>query len=197
MDPETAMRRATQISDPDKLEGFLRDVFMAEASLSPVTATTLARATARRIKRMVVWDQADTTPAERLAPRPLPSAAAEPAHVVAADPHRVPHPPKAEVTRAAAPPSPSASGPSRSDIPPAPQPPFDPYGFNAVVVLTRAGKDGLMKKLGAIDKPEHLRKLAEAQHLAVDKSITAAAELRLAIVKAAEQRIANRRAAAS
>jgi hypothetical protein len=74
---------------------------------------------------------------------------------------------------------------------------FDPFAFSVVVVLTKTGKDGLMKRLAAIDRAENLKKLAEAQHLAVDPALSALPELRAAIVKAAETRIANRRAAAS
>ena len=74
---------------------------------------------------------------------------------------------------------------------------FDPFAFSAVVVMSRQGRDGLLSKLSEIGDIAHLRQLADAQHLAFDRSLTDADALREAIVKGAEQRIADRRAAAS
>lgn len=74
---------------------------------------------------------------------------------------------------------------------------FDPYAFSLVVVLTKEGRDGLMQRLASIDSAEHLRTLAKAQHVAVDASLSLPEELRLAILAGTEQRIADRRAAAS
>ncbi len=75
--------------------------------------------------------------------------------------------------------------------------PFDPYAFSAMVTLSRAGKDGLMKRLADIKSAEHLKALAEAQHLAIDRNLKKADELRKAIIAATEQRLADRKAAAS
>ena len=80
---------------------------------------------------------------------------------------------------------------------PEPEPAFDPFTFSAVVVLSRQGKSGLLKRLSAIDDIAHLKQLAEAQHIAFDRSLTDSEALREAILKGAEQRIADRRAAAS
>lgn len=77
------------------------------------------------------------------------------------------------------------------------EPAFDPFAFSAVVVLSRQGKSGLMKRLAAIDDIAHLKQLAEAQHIAFDRSLTDSEALREAILRGAEQRIADRRAAAS
>lgn len=74
---------------------------------------------------------------------------------------------------------------------------FDPFAFSVMVVLSRTGREGLLKCLDGIKSAEHLRKLAEAQHLAVPASIKKADELRRAILTATEQRLADRRAAAS
>lgn len=175
------MSRASQISDRKRIEAFFRELFRGEAGIAANAAEALAGRCARRIKRVVVWDDegvadaADvaTAAAEAATPRigvPCPPAIPEPAATTAA------HDP--------APTTPAAAA-------------FDPYAFSAVVVLTKTGKDGLLKRLAAIDRPEHLQKLAQAQHLAVDAALSSPAELRAAIVKAAEQRIANRRAAAS
>ena len=78
------------------------------------------------------------------------------------------------------------------------QPPrFDPFAFSAVSVLARKGRDALLARLGEIASAEHLREFAIAQHIAIDQTLTAADDLRLAIIKGTERRIAARRAAAS
>jgi len=74
---------------------------------------------------------------------------------------------------------------------------FDPFAFSVVVVLARNGADALHSRLEDIENARDLRELAEVQHLGVDDAITVAAELRAAIVRGAEQRLADRRAAAS
>lgn len=65
---------------------------------------------------------------------------------------------------------------------------FEPFAFSIIVVL---------KRLDAIATPEHLHKMAAAQHISVDKSITSTKALREAIADGAEQQLADRRAAAS
>lgn len=94
------------------------------------------------------------------------------------------------------PPPAPAKGKSRSggDVEAAP---FDPYAFSLIVVLAKTGKAGLAKRLSEIKSTEHLRALAEAQHLAVNASLKKPDELRKAIVAATEQRLADRKAAAS
>lgn len=83
-------------------------------------------------------------------------------------------------------------------VPPQTPPPmFDPHAFSLIVVLTKQGADGLMGRLLAIEDIDHLRELARAQHIAVDAALADAAAVRAAIVTGTEQRIANRRAAAS
>lgn len=79
-----------------------------------------------------------------------------------------------------------------------PNPPaFDPYAFSAMVVLAKTGKDGLLKRLAEIKTAEHLKAFADAQHLAVGPHLKKPDELRKAIILATEQRIADRKAAAS
>lgn len=105
-----------------------------------------------------------------------------------------------EMPEPVAPPTPgSAKGkfkPSSADSA-APSQPFDPYAFSAMVVLAKTGKDGLLKRLADIKTTEHLRAFAEAQHLAVNPSLKKLDDLRKAIVSATEQRLADRKAAAS
>ncbi len=74
---------------------------------------------------------------------------------------------------------------------------FDPYAFSAMVVLTKTGREGLTNKLAEIKGADNLRKFAEAQHLGIDRRLTKIDDLRKAILLAAEQRLADRRAAAS
>lgn len=74
---------------------------------------------------------------------------------------------------------------------------FDPYAFSAMVVLAKQGRDGLAKKLAEIKSVENLRRLAEAQHLGIDRQSSKIDEVRKAILAATEQRLADRRAAAS
>jgi hypothetical protein len=74
---------------------------------------------------------------------------------------------------------------------------FDPYAFSAMVLLAKTGKDGLLKRLAEIKSADNLKSLAEAQHLAISAALKKPEELRRAIVAATEQRLADRKAAAS
>ncbi len=73
---------------------------------------------------------------------------------------------------------------------------FDPYSPNVVVVVRKSGREAALAALAAIDSAENLRLLAREQRLNVDADLSSAAEMRTAIVMAAERRIANRVAAA-
>jgi hypothetical protein len=87
-------------------------------------------------------------------------------------------------------PTPSAE-PPRAQI-------FDPYSIGAVVTLQRHGAEGLRQRLESISSIENLVSLASAQNLALKSAgWSDAGELRAAIVHSAEQRLAERRAAAS
>lgn len=74
---------------------------------------------------------------------------------------------------------------------------FDPFAFTAVVILKRQGADALAKRLAEIAEPANLRLLADKQHLGVPADANDAATLRDAILKSAQARIDDRRAAAS
>jgi hypothetical protein len=74
---------------------------------------------------------------------------------------------------------------------------FNPYLFSAIVVLAKFGRDGLLKRLQEIKSAENLRIFAEAQHVAVAPKLKRPEDIRKAIVVAAEQRLADRKAAAS
>jgi hypothetical protein len=86
--------------------------------------------------------------------------------------------------------------------PPIPEPPlaaepFDPFSPNIVVVVRKSGRAAALAALDAVDSLDHLRLLAREQRLNVAADLASAAEMRTAIVTAAERRIANRMAAAS
>lgn len=76
-------------------------------------------------------------------------------------------------------------------------PAFDPYSPNVIVVVRTAGRERALAALSQIERVEHLRMLAREQQLSIEAGIESAADIRAAIVSAAERRIANRRAAAS
>ncbi len=94
-------------------------------------------------------------------------------------------------------PQPATAAGKAADTAKAEQKPFDPYAFSAMVVLSKTGKDGLLKRLADIKTAENLRALAEAQHLAIDRNLKKVDDLRKAIAAATEQRLADRKAAAS
>ncbi|HVJ78969.1 MAG TPA: hypothetical protein VM620_14140, partial [Hyphomicrobium sp.] len=75
--------------------------------------------------------------------------------------------------------------------------PFNPYRFSALVVLAKQGRSGLLKRLQEIKSAENLRAFAEAQHVPVDAKVKRLDDIRKAIVAAVEQRLADRKAAAS
>jgi hypothetical protein len=75
--------------------------------------------------------------------------------------------------------------------------PFNPYRFSALVVLAKQGRSGLLKRLQEIKSAENLRAFAEAQHVPVDAKVKKMDDIRKSIVAAVEQRLADRKAAAS
>lgn len=75
--------------------------------------------------------------------------------------------------------------------------PFNPYRFSALVVLAKQGRSGLLKRLQEIKSAENLRAFAEAQHVPVDAKLKRVDDIRKAIAAGVEQRLADRKAAAS
>jgi hypothetical protein len=75
--------------------------------------------------------------------------------------------------------------------------PFNPYRFSAIVVLAKSGSDGLLNRLREIKSAKDLRTFAEAQHVPVPAKLRRIEDIRKAIVSAAEQRLADSKAAAS
>ena len=86
----------------------------------------------------------------------------------------------------------------RQEEPPSIVPPvFDPFSPNVIVVLRREGRNAALEALEGIDSVDNLLRLAQEQRLHIVGDAASPAELRLAIVAAAERRVANRLAAAS
>ena len=77
------------------------------------------------------------------------------------------------------------------------KPVFDPYAFSVLAALMKSGREGLAKKLSDISSVDHLKAIAEAQHLALDPKLKKLDDVRKAIITATEQRLADRKAAAS
>ena len=95
-------------------------------------------------------------------------------------------------------------GPASWEIEPDAAPPaksFDPYAFNAILVLKRQGREGLAGKLSEIGEVTQLRQIAEAQMIGLDQDMRSGPvdveDLRAAVLKGVERLVANRRAAAS
>jgi hypothetical protein len=161
------MNKATQLWDIDRKRAFFRAFIQREKNLDNASAEKLADALANAVNMMRVWEMPDTGSAPDAATAPAPAAKSKAMSAAPDAPHAVT------------------------------APPFDPYAFSAIVVLAKTGKDGLMKRLLEIKSAEHLRAFADAQHLAVNASVKRLDDLRRAIVAATEQRLADRKAAAS
>ena len=73
---------------------------------------------------------------------------------------------------------------------------FDPFSPNVVLIVRQSGRGAALAALAAIDGIDKLRLLAHEQRLSINAELSSPAELRAAIVAAAERRIANRMAAA-
>lgn len=162
------MNKATQLWDIDRKRAFFRAFLQREKNLDSAAAEKLADTLANAVNMMRVWELPTDAPQ-------VPAAKPDDATTKAKG--------KAPATEPPAPPATAA--------------PFDPFAFSPIVVLVKTGKDGLMKRLLEIKSVEHLKAFAEAQHLAVAPSIKKIDDLRKAIIAATEQRLADRKAAAS
>jgi len=174
------MRKKTRALSGASQDAYFRRVLKAHPDLSAEERDRLLRKLRQEVAQLRV----------RLEPRrdvepPSAALAASPAATMR----------RARSSPSADPPAPAA----RPEPPPAPPvaPPFDPFSPNIVVVVRKAGRDAALAALGAIDSLDNLRLLAREQRLTVGADLSSTAELRSAIVAAAERRIANRMAAAS
>lgn len=141
------------------MTAFFRAIIRRETALDEAKAEHLAKAIAKPINRMLVWEEpGSATPVEA---------------------------------------APKAETPAPTTAVGEPAPTFDPYAFSAMVVLSKSGRAGLSKRLAEIRRAQDLLSLAEAQHLGIDRALKKPEELRKAIIAATEQRLADRKAAAS
>lgn len=180
------------ISGP-ALKKYLRDLIEADTSLesgaSQRLADTMAREIAEARVRLPVPVRRKPSGSEAQPQGPVtPAPATGPRADVAGETVA----PKAAVPAAA---------PTNPDAPPgAPDtstPAFDPYAFSVVALLTRKGREATLARLAELTDAQDLRRLAEAQHIAVPKEARTLDEIRAAVLAGAERRIADRRAAAS
>lgn len=173
------MAGSAQLWPGPRMRAYFKSLLAAEPGVDAELADRLAARLVRHVARMLVWD---ITPAT-----------AEPPPADAATANRPQTPPQEQPASDAD----AATAPHTGAPRATPAEAFDPFAFSIVVVLKRQGRAALMKRLEAIADAAHLHQMASAQHIGVDKSITAAKRLREAIVAGAEQRLADRRAAAS
>lgn len=178
------MAGSAQLWPGPRMRAFFRSLLAAEPGVDAELADRLSARLVRHVARMLVWD-AEPVPA-------APPAAAEPGGTTPAD-----APPAAETSATAPREAQSSPKAGTAVAPPAAGDDFDPFAFSIVVVLKRQGRAALLKRLEGIAEARHLHQMATAQHLGVDKSITSVDALREAILDGAEQRLADRRAAAS
>jgi hypothetical protein len=166
------MQKKTRALSGASQDAYFRRVFKAYPNLSPDERERLVRRLRQEVAqlrlRRSARSEGETPAAEPPAPEP-----------------------------AAAPERPTASTVPATSVPVHVPTPFDPFSPNIIVVVRTAGREAALAALTAIDNPDNLRQLAREQRLTVASDATSAADLRLAIVTAAERRIANRMAAAS
>jgi hypothetical protein len=166
------MQKKTRALSGASQDAYFRRVFKAYPNLSADERERLVRRLRQEIAQLRLRrgarGEAETPAAE--APAPEPAAAPE---------------------RAKASTIPAASVPLQVATP------FDPFSPNIIVVVRTAGREAALAALTAIDSPDNLRLLAREQRLTGAGDAASAADLRIAIVTAAERRIANRMAAAT
>lgn len=178
------MRKKTKALSGASQDAYFRRVLKANPNLSADERDQLVR----RLRQEVAQLRVRMEPRQQSDPPPVVSA---PAEVVAA----VAPLPSADIsveqpaTRAELPPPILEPGLAAE--------PFDPFSPNIVVVVRKSGRAAALAALDAIDSLDDLRLLAREQRLSVSADLLSAAEVRAAIVTAAERRIANRMAAAS
>lgn len=174
------MSRSAQLWPGPRMRAFFRSILAEDPGVDARLADTLAERLTKRVNRMLVWDTSEDGNTDSSANTSWTTDS------------------EGSQQQSALPP---ASAPdlsqSGSEAAPSGEKAFDPYVFSIIVVLKRQGAAVLMQRLEAVTEAEHLLQMATAQHIGVDKSITSVKKLRKAIVAGAEQRLADRRAAAS
>ncbi len=197
----------------ERLRAFFRTLFANEPTITPEVRERLVEQCTKPINRMLVWyfpeAKKDTRQSEAREP------GGHQQHDFKTDAPPLASPDDASVLEQMAPwPEPdqepayeridATDGTPQAEPPPqlmmnetAEAKKFDPFAFSIIALYRRDGREALIAQLNQIDSSEDLRQLADAQHLSVPGDIQEPAALRHAIVKGAEQRIADRRAAGS
>lgn len=163
------MRKKTRALSGASQEAYFRRVLKAHSGLSPADRDTLLRKLRREVAQLRV----------RLEPKADTEVPAVAGEAVPTDQPTAP-PPRATAKKAKPPVA----------------PPFDPFTPNIIVVIRKSGRGAALAALEAIDSVDNLRLLAREQRLSIGADLATAADVRAAIVAAAERRIANRMAAA-
>jgi hypothetical protein len=171
------MRKKTKALSGAAQDAYFRRVLKANPNLSADERDQLVRKLRQEVAQLRV----------RLEPRGAEALAGAAATCPAANPKGQPR------SRADPPPPAGLTEPPVTPV----APPFDPFSPNIIVLLRKAGREAALAALNAIDSTDNLRLLAREQRLTIGADVSSAAELRTAIVTAAERRIANRMAAAS
>lgn len=179
------MSKGVQLWPGDRIRAFYRRHLAAETSLDARAVERLVEALTKATNRMLVWE---------MPPEPAREAQEASANLKTVKAETG----KAAKSKPAVPKDAKKTADAKaSQIPAKPEPSFDPYAFSAMVILAKQGREGLSRRLAEIKSVEHLKKLADAQHLGFDRSLTKIDDIRKALLDAAEQRLADRRAAAS
>ena len=174
------MSKGVQLWPGDRMRAFYRRHLAAETSLDARAVERLVEALTKATNRMLIWE---------MPPEPAGAAQEASANLKTG---------KAAKSKPAVPAKDAKAADAKaSQVPAKPEPSFDPYAFSAMVILAKQGREGLAKRLAEIKSVDHLKKLADAQHRGFDRSLTKIDDIRKALLAAAEQRLADRRAAAS
>jgi hypothetical protein len=203
------MSKPEQIWPGPRLTAYFKAILDGEPDLDPEVRDRLIQKCSAPINRMLVyWNPADQAVRAEISSKPDPVTSGRARGGA----------PAQEVKKGKkSQPGEAHSGPSLEDMAPWPEPGldgeaetstaarppkaeqevFDPYSFSVVALFKRGGREALLGQLSAITSVDHLRTLADAQHLSIPKDLDEPAALRLAIVEGTEQRIADRRAAGS
>ncbi len=170
------MPKATRPLSGAARDKYFRELFAAESELPPAAADRLKRICTLEISQIRVREPLpDRSKARKSAPQPVAEKTAQ----------------VAEAATTAPAPAPAATETAPESAA------FDPYAFSLVTFFRRSGREALLSRLNTITSVEHLRQLAEAQHVALPPEATSPEDLRAAIIDGTEQRLADRRAAAS
>jgi len=177
------MRKKTKALSGASQDAYFRRLLKANPSLSAEERDQLVR----RLRQEVAQLRVRMEPRQQSDP-PVVSVPAESVAAVAPQPS-ADIPVEQPATRAELPPPILEPGLAAE--------PFDPFSPNIVVVVRKSGRAAALAALDAVDSLDNLRLLAREQRLSVSADLASVAEVRAAIVTAAERRIANRMAAAS